>query len=171
MKLSMALPALLAGVALLSSCSTTTVVRAVQLDRLPFHGEAKAQLPPLAADTMRLHIYRPQALVGMWGSAIVIVDGQRMGDPSNPVVDNLLLPGTVFVVDTPARPTRVWWQQSGRGEEVDKAIELAPQASPRAYLRWELAPTYGYLRQVPEAEAAPALDALRFSGYVKLPVR
>lgn len=154
-------------VILMTGCASTVAVRTAQLSQLPLYADAKQTLPPPPTGTMRLVIYRPQALVGMLGSAIVVVDGHRMGDPANPVVDNRLQPGAVFVVDVPAKPTRVWWLQSGRVDE-DKAIELAPSSASRHYLRWTLAATHGHLSVVPEAQALPDLDGLRFSGYVRL---
>lgn len=152
----------------LIACSTTTVVRGVQQSRMTPYAEARADLRPQPADSMRLYIYRPQSIVGMWGNAIVIVDGMRMGNPANPTVENLLLPGAVFVVDTPAKPTRVWWDQSGRGEETQLVFELDPAASRVWFLRWDLKPTFGYLRTVDELQARGEIEPLGFSGYVNL---
>jgi hypothetical protein len=151
-----------------AGCSSTTVVRGLQQSRMTPYTEAKADLRPQPADAIRLYVYRPQALVGMWGNAIVIVDGTRMGNPANPTAENLLLPGSVFVVDTPARATRVWWVQSGRGEETELALTLDPAQSRVWYLRWELKPTYGYLRRVDEAQAHAEIESLGLSGYVNL---
>jgi hypothetical protein len=152
----------------LGGCSNVPLIRAVQLDRLEPFSEAKAKLPPLAPDSIRLYIYRPQGLAGMAGNAIVVVDGNRMGNPARPTVENLLLPGAVFVVDTPARRTRVWWEQTGQGDESGKAIELTPESSRAWYLRWNLKPTYGYLELVQEQQALPEIEPLRMSGYVDL---
>ena len=152
----------------LSACSTTSVVRGVQQSRMTPYAEARADLRPQPADSMRLYVYRPQSVVGMWGNAIVIVDGMRMGNPADPTVENLLLPGAVFVVDTPAKPTRIWWVQSGRGEESELAFELDPSRARIWFLRWDLKPTYGYLRTVDESLARGEIEPLGFSGYVNL---
>jgi hypothetical protein len=165
-----AVAGLVAGVVAgaISGCSSTTLIRAAQQSRMTPFAEAKAQLPPQPADAMRLYVYRPQALAGMWGNAIVIVGGTRMGNPANPTADNRLLPGAVFVVDTPARSTRVWWEQAGRGEETELAFELDPAKSRVWFLRWDLKATYGYLRPVDEAQARAQIEPLGFSGYVNL---
>jgi hypothetical protein len=131
--------------------------------------EAKAKLAPLAPDSIRLFVYRPQALLGMAGSAIVVVDGNRMGNPERPTIENLLLPGAVFVVDTPSKRTRVWWEQAGQGDESGRAIEINPDSSRTWYLRWDLKPTYGYLQVVQEKQALPEIESLRMSGHVTLP--
>ena len=158
----------LSCLAVLSGCTNVPLIRATQLERLEPYSQAKATLPPLGESAIRLYIYRPQTVVGMMGNPIVVVDGQRMGNPSNPTIENLLLPGTVFVVDTPAKPTRVWWEQGGQGDESSKAIALTPEAARTWYLRWDLAPTHGYLQPVPEPQALAQLDSLRLSGYVNL---
>lgn len=156
------------SVSVLAGCSTTTVVRGVQQSRMTPFAEAKADLRPQPPDAIRLYIYRPQALVGMWGNAIVLVDGKPMGNPANPTVENLLLPGAVFVVDNPARITRVGWVQPGRGEETELVLDLDPTKSRVWYLRWDLKPTYGYLRRVDEAQALAEIASLGLSGYVSL---
>jgi hypothetical protein len=152
----------------LAGCSTTTVVRGVQQSRMTPFAEAQAGLRPQPADAMRLYIYRPQTVVGMWGNAIVLVDGKHMGNPANPTVENLLLPGAVFVVDTPVKVTRVGWVQSGRGEETELVLDLDPAQSRVWYLRWDLRPTYGYLRRVDDAQAQSEIAPLGLSGYVNL---
>jgi hypothetical protein len=73
---------------------------------------------------MRIFVYRPQAFIGMSGTAVVIIDGKWMGDVKHSFDNNLLLPGAVFIVDTPSDVARVWWYQGGKGEETDKALSL-----------------------------------------------
>ncbi len=163
-----ALPILISVLAPLSGCSNVPLVRANQLDKLEPYSRAKASLPPMAQGAMRLYIYRPHAFVGLFGNAIVTVDGHRMGNPSNPTLENLLLPGTVFVVDTPAKPILVSWEQGSQGNDPGKAISLPPEPGRTSYLRWDLAPTRGYLQPVPESEALPQIEPLRMSGYVSL---
>jgi len=153
---------------LLGGCSNVPVIRAVQLGRLELFKEAKTKLPQLAPDAIRLYVYRPQAVVGLMGNAIVVVDGRRMGNPESPTLENLLLPGAVFVVDTPARRTLVGWQQAGQGDESSKAIELTPELSRIWYLRWDLKPTSGYLQRVEEQQALSEIEPLRLSAYVSL---
>jgi hypothetical protein len=135
---------------------------------MPRYAQARSELPALRDDAVRLYIYRPQAIVGMWGAPVVLVNGSRMGNPSNPVAENLLLPGAVFVVDTPARATRATWIQSSRGEETDKAIDLDPQSARTVYLRWDLKPTYGYLQPIEPKQALAEIESLGFTGYVNM---
>jgi hypothetical protein len=151
-----------------TGCGNPTLVRLEQQAELPGYLDATSTIPAQAENTMRLYIYRPQSMVGMWGSAIVIVNGAWLGDRNNPVIENKLIPGAVFVVDVPAAPARVWSYQSGRGEDLDSALELSPAQSRTWFLRWTLKPTYGYLRAVDEREALAELESLRFSGYVTL---
>lgn len=147
----------------LAGCSTTTEVQSVQNGR-----EALFPFPQQPAESIRLIIYRPQVLVGMWGKPVVFVNGQRMGNLGSPVTENHLQPGTVFVVDAPASLTRVGWSQSGQGEATDKAITYTGLAGARRYLRWTLKPTYGYLQEIDEASALEEIAVLRFSAYVNL---
>jgi hypothetical protein len=104
----------------------------------------------------------------MLGKAIVIVNGKWMGDPTDPIRKNLLLPASVFVVDAPTEVVRVWWAQGGRGEETDKALELSSTNARTWYLRWSLKADHGYLDPVSEERANSELTSLRFSGYVDL---
>lgn len=152
--------------ALLGACSSTSVVRAVQHERMaPF---ASIELPPLAEGSLRLFVYRPQALVGQWGAAIVIVNDQWMGNRADPVRENHLLPGAVFVVDVPAGPLRIGWYAPDRGRVADERIELAGIAGTQHHLRWTLLPTRGELQSVDAAQARRDIEALRFSAYVNL---
>lgn len=158
----LALLAIAAGI-VLAGCATTAAPQPGAAGR-----EALFPFPPQPPQSLRLIIYRPQVLVGMWGKPVIIVNGQRMGNPGSPVTDNPLLPGTVFVVDAPAARSRVWWWQSGQGEALDKAIAYAGLAGARRYLRWTLAPTYGHLVEVDEARAVEEIAPLRFSAYIDL---
>lgn len=151
---------------LLTGCSSTDVVRAVQHGSMAPYADIK--LPSQAPGTARIFIYRPQAIVGSRGSAIVIVDGKWMGNPANPIQENHLLPGSVFAVDSAAKLARVWWYQPGRGEEKDQVIEVSADRASRWYLRWDLKPTHGYLQPVDESTALKEIQGLRFSAYVNL---
>lgn len=165
-----ALAMLAATVGLLAGgCAEGPAARVVQIGRLEPFAEVKVKLPPLAPDSMRLYVYRPQAFLGWAGSAIVVVDGHQMGDPTRRMNENLLMPGAVFVLDTPAKPTRVWWEQGGQGDESGKAIEVSPSDSRTWYLRWGLKPTHGFLQIVQEEQAIAEIEPLRMSGYVTLP--
>jgi len=155
----------LAGI-LLNGCATNGESQSVRGSR-----EALFPFPQQPAESIRLVIYRPQVLVGMLGRPVVIVNGQRIGNPGSPVTENPLLPGTVFVVDAPASLARVWWWQSGQGEAADKAISYAGPAGARRYLRWTLSATYGYLQEVEEVPAIEEIASLRFSAYVNLLAR
>ncbi len=147
---------------------STMAVRSSQLNALKPYPAAITEIPPLPAGCTRIFIYRPQAFVGMAGTAVIIVDGKWLGDAEHPFDNNLLLPGAVFVVDSPAEIARVWWFQGGKGEESDKALSL-PSAEARTwYLRWGMKPTYGYLEITAEEKAVREIESLRFSGYVKL---
>lgn len=150
----------------LNGCSTTAEVQTA-------HGARQAlfPFPQQPVESIRLVIYRPQVLVGMWGKPVIIVNGQRMGNPGSPVTENHLQPGTVFVVDAPASLARVWWSQSGQGEATDKAISYTGLAGAKRYLRWTLMPTYGYLQEIDEARAIEEIGSLRFSAYVNLLAR
>lgn len=160
---------LLVAAPLLASCvSSTTIVRAVQHESLRPYSQARADLPPPTAGSLRLYIYRPQAIVGAWGGAIVIVNGRWFGDPANYITNNMLIPGAVFVVDVPDGTAHVTWAQPGRPQGTDKPLELSSASSPVAYLRWTLKPTYGLLEQVPAEQATREIDPLRFSGHVAL---
>jgi hypothetical protein len=134
------------------------------IDREPY-AAAKHRIPLRPNGYTRIYVYRPQALVGMFGSPVVIINGRWMGNPKTPS-DNLLLPGTVFVADASADVTRVWWHQEGKGEETDKAISLPLAEGSTWYLRWGMKPTYGFLEVVSEREAISEIERLRFSGYV-----
>jgi hypothetical protein len=65
--------------------------------------------PPQTSNSLRLVIYRPQTLVGMWGRPVVSVNGKMM---VTALSESLLDPGSVFVVDAPADHTQVAWLQS-----------------------------------------------------------
>ena len=104
----------------------------------------------------------------MSGTAVVIIDGKWMGDAKHSFDNNLLLPGAVFVVDTPADVVRVWWYQGGKGEETDKALSLRSTEGRTWYLRWGMKPTYGYLEITAEEKAVSEIESLRISGYVRL---
>jgi len=160
--------ALLVTLIAATGCADPTLIRLEQQAELPGYRDARSTIPAQTENTMRLYVYRPQSFVGMWGSAIVIVDGTWLGDRKNPLIDNKLIPGAVFVVDVPAAPARVWSYQSGRGEDVETALSLSPTVSRTWFLRWTLKPTYGYLRTVDEREALAELESLRFSGYVSV---
>ena len=159
---------MLAALIAVTGCGSPTLVRLEQQAELPGYREARPTIPVQAEDAMRLYIFRPQSMVGMWGSAVVIVNGAWLGDRENPLIDNKLIPGAVFIVDVPAAPARVWSYQSGRGEDRETALQLVPAQSRTWFLRWTLKPTYGYLTTVDEREASAELESLRFSGYVKL---
>lgn len=160
---------LVLAVSLLTSCaSTTTIVRAVQYESLQPYSQARASLPEGPAGSLRLYIYRPQAFVGMWGGAIVIVNGRWFGDPANYITDNMLIPGSVFVVDVPKGAARVTWAQPGRPEGTDMPLDLSSATSAVAYLRWTLKPSYGLLEQAPAEKGAREIESLRFSGHVTL---
>lgn len=155
---------LLAAVSIsLTGCSSTAEVQSTQNER-----QALFPFPQQPAESIRLIIYRPQVLVGMWGKPVIIVNGQRMGNPGSPVTENHLQPGSVFVVDAPASLTRIWWSQPSQGEANDKAISYIGLAGARRYLRWTMKPTYGYLQEVDEASAVEDIAPLRFSAYVNL---
>lgn len=145
-----------------------TWVRVGQQLALESYEKAKGTIPPQPPESVRLIIYRPQGIVGMFGKAIVIVNGKWMGNPADPIRQNMLLPASVFVVDVPTDVVRVWWVQAGRGEEVDKALELSSAKARTWYLRWSMKPEYGYLDPVDEERAKAELTSLRFSGYVNL---
>ena len=156
--------------ALSSGCLyAPALVRYSQVQALKPFAEAKGELPSLSPGHTRIFVYRPQRVVGMYGSAVVIVNGKWMGDAAHPSDNtNLLLPGAVFVVDSPADVTRVWWSQGGKGEEKDKALTLRAAETRTWYLRWGMAPTHGFLEVTPEDQAVGEIEPLRFSGYVKL---
>jgi hypothetical protein len=158
---------LLASVSIsLTGCSTTAEVQTTRNGR-----EALFPFPQQPAESIRLIIYRPQVLVGMWGKPVIIVNGERMGNPGSPATENHLQPGSVFVVDAPASLTRVWWSQPSQGEAGDKAISYVGLTGAKRYLRWTMKPTYGYLQEVDETSAAAEIAPLRFSAYVNLIAR
>lgn len=166
----------LAGLAvatLLSACAyaptwTAVGTRLYQQSQLEPYTTAKSKIPPQPDGHYRIYVYRPQTFVGMSGNAVVIVDGKWMGNINDPVHDNLLLPGTVFIVDSLADVTRVWWYQGGKGDESDKALSLPSADSRTWYLRWSLKPTYGYLETVSEQQPLTEIESLHFTGYVEL---
>lgn len=165
--------ALLAIAALSSGCTSvfvgsTIASRASQLNDLKPYATAKNEIPSSPPGYTRIFVYRPQAFIGMSGSAVVIIDGKWMGDAKHSFDNNLLLPGAVFVVDTPADVARVWWYQGGKGEETDKALSLRSTEGRTWYLRWGMKPTHGYLEITSEEKAVVEIESLRFSGYVRL---
>jgi hypothetical protein len=114
--------ALLALAILSSGCAYTPMMatmgaRASQHDALKPYAIAKNEIPSLPLGYTRIFVYRPQAFLGMSGTAVVIIDGKWMGDANHSFDNNLLLPGAVFVVDTPADVARVWWYQGGRAKK------------------------------------------------------
>ena len=155
---------------LLAACGTdTAAVRQQQQGAASDPAATRPSLlPPVPQGTLRLYIYRPQYFVGNWGRAIVIVNGRWFGNPQDPVQDNRMIPGSVFVVDVPQGKARVTWTQPGRPEGTDPALELSAATAPVAYLRWTLKPTYGHLEPVAEAQAAQEIAALRFTGHITL---
>jgi hypothetical protein len=157
----------------LSSCAyaptwTAAAVRESQHAKIEPYTVAKNEIPALPNGYTRLYIYRPQSFVGMLGQAIVIVNGKWMGDPENSFNNNLLLPGSVFIVDSPTDVTRVWWYQHGKGEEADKTISLSSKEARSWYLRWGLKFSSGYLETVPEQKGSVEIEPLRFSGYTRM---
>jgi hypothetical protein len=149
---------------LVAGCSTAAMVRPDQGSQsvlFPF--------PPQAADSIRLIIYRPQVLMGMWGKPAIIVNGRRMGIAGSTVSENFLQPGTAFVVDAPASLARVQWIQSGKTEPSEEAITYTGLAGAKRYLRWTLKPTYGHLAEVDEASALEEIRTIRpQAAYVNL---
>jgi len=145
--------------------------RVYQRSEIELFAVAKSKIPLLPIGYTRIYIYRPQVFVGMFGSAVVIINGKWMGDIKDPFDDNLLLPGAVFVVDSPVDVTRVWWYQTGKGEEAEKALLLKSTETRTWYLRWGMKPTYGYLETVSEQQALTEIEPLRFTGYVRLESR
>ena len=143
-------------------------VRLGQHAALEPYEKARGTIPPQPAESVRLIIYRPQGFVGMFGRAIIIVNGRWMGDPTDAIRKNLLLPASVFVVDAPTDVVRVWWAQPWRGEEADKALELSSAKARTWYLRWSMKSDHGYLAPVNREQADSELASLRFSGYVNL---
>jgi hypothetical protein len=144
----------------LAGCATTAGHAPSQRARL-----APPQQP---ADSIRLFIYRPQTLVGMMGKPAVLVNGRQMGIAGSPVNENLLQPGSVFVVDAPATLARVTWRQSGKAEPDGDEIVYQGLPGTQRYLRWTLKPTLGYLQEVDEAVAAKEIAPLYYNGYVNL---
>jgi hypothetical protein len=142
--------------------------RASQLNDLKPYAAAKNEIPSSPPGYTRIFVYRPQAFIGMSGTAVVIVDGRWMGDSKHSFDNNLLLPGAVFIVDTPSDVARVWWYQWGKGEETDRALSLRSTDGRTWYLRWGMKPTYGYLEITAEEKAVSEIESLRFSGYVRL---
>ena len=129
-------------------------------DQLEQYSQAAHQIPPLAAGFTRLFIYRPHVFVGLGGNAIVIINGHWIGDRDDPIKDNKLIPGTVFVVDVPSDQVKVWWYQNGK-EDFDKAFTVSSTTSQTHYLRWSLKPTYGYLDQVDQVKALEEISQLQ----------
>ena len=125
-------------------------------------------IPPKPTKSIRLFVYRPQRFVGWFGTAIIIVNGEWMGNADDPFHENMMLPGTVFVVDVPTDVVRVWWYKKGKGEEVARALELSSAKAKRWYLRWSMDLVDSYLVPIEEHQAIPDLNSLRFSGYVNL---
>lgn len=172
-KLPRLIVALLAIASLSSGCTpayigATIGSRASQLNDLKPYAAAKYEIPSLNPGYTRIFVYRPQTFIGMSGTAVVIIDGKWMGDKEHSFDNNLLLPGAVFIVDTPSDVARVWWYQGGKGEETDKALSLRSAEGRTWYLRWGMKPTYGYLEITAEQKAVTEIESLRFSGYVRL---
>jgi len=157
------LAVLVASGALFAGCSTAPEVQSPRPARL--------DLPSQAVDAIRLVIYRPQTLVGMWGKPIVLVNDRPMGVQGSPVNENFLQPGSVFVVDAPASLTRVRWLQSRQAQPGDDVITFQGLPGATRYLRWTLKPTSGFLHQVDERTAVEEIVALRYTGYVSLIAR
>ena len=161
-------------VATLSSGCTSVFVgstiasRTSQLNDLKPYAAAKNEIPSSPPGYTRIFVYRPETFIGMWGTAVVIIDGKWMGDKEHSFDNNLLLPGAVFVVDTPEDVSSVWWYQVGEGEETDKALSLRSTEGRTWYLRWGMKPTYGYLEITAEEKAVSEIESLQFSGYVRL---
>lgn len=126
---------------------------------------AERTLPSLKEGRTRIYFYRPQALLGFYGSPIVIVNGTWMGDKSD-WNRNLFLPGCVFVVDTDAPTVTVWLYQAGNEDTARKLV--LPGGSKIYYLRNRLHATYMDLESVDAQQAVPELMNLRLSGYVEL---
>jgi hypothetical protein len=143
---------------LLAGCATTS----------DFGQRARLEPPQQPMESIRLIIYRPQTLVGMLGKPVVFVNGQQMGIKGSPVNENLLEPGSVFVVDAPATLTHVSWLQSSKAQSRGEAITYQGLQGVKRYLRWTLKPTYGYLQEVDEVIAAEEIPPLRYTGYLDL---
>ncbi|MEW5787553.1 MAG: hypothetical protein AB1899_06845 [Pseudomonadota bacterium] len=144
------------GALLLSGCSTSVPVR------------PRIELPAQPGSSIRLVIYRPQTLVGMWGKPTILVNGQPMGIRGSPTNANFLAPGSVFVVDAPASLARVGWIQTGKTEPDAQEIVFRDLPGATRHLRWTLKPTYGYLQEVEAGSARDEIGPLRFTGYMDL---
>lgn len=122
----------------------------------------RLELPPQPEGSVRVHIYRPQGLVGMWGRPVILVNGQTL---KSTLSDSLLEPNSVVVADVPATKARVTWMQSAQAKENTDPIVLAAPPGSSVYLRWTLEPTFGYLQPVSESQAASEMGPLFFKGY------
>ena len=118
--------------------------------------------PPQPPDSLRLVIYRPQTLVGLWGRPVVVVNGRSM---ITTLKESMLNPGSVFVVDAPAALTQVQWIQSKQAELNPDPIVFTGLAGETRYLRWTLEPTFGYLQHVGEDLARIEMGPLFYTGY------
>jgi hypothetical protein len=164
--------AILLSAGLLVGCAVNPVFnfRYRQLATLPPYASAKAKLPPLPDKGIRIYFYRTSTLMlGAANDLLAIVNGRPMGNPTSRFDENLLLPETVFVVDSPQDTVRIAWVQDARPESVDAPIELHAVTGRAFYVRWTGKTGYAVLEQVDELKAVAELESLHFSGYVKLP--
>lgn len=140
---------------------------AINNDEVRMAQRPRFELPPQASDSIRLIIYRPQVLVGMWGRPVVLINGRKM---LGVLSESLLDPGSVFVVDAPAGSTQVTWLQARQTVPSAEPIVFKEQKGATRFLRWTLKPTYGYLELVTEEVARGEIGPLRYMGYRKVEV-
>lgn len=143
----------------LGACATGTESPS-QPRRMP-----RFELPQQPEGSVRLYIFRPQGIVGMWGRPVILINGQKL---VSTLTESLLDPNSVVVADVPADRIRVTWMQSSKSTENTDPLVLAGPAGSSLYLRWTLKPTSGHLQQVSESEARSELSPLFFKGYRNL---
>lgn len=140
----------------LAGCAHTRTHTAASAKRL------RVEPPPQPANSLRLIIYRPQQLVGVWGQPVIVVNGRKM---LTALSDSMLDPGSVFVVDAPAEHTLVEWIQSRKSKPSTQSLVINGLQQSTRYLRWTLKPTFGYLEPVTAAVARVEIGPLHYMGY------
>jgi hypothetical protein len=154
--------------ALLSGCAYTPLILGVastgtKVNALRAYADAKKDLGEFSS--LRIFVYRPQFFRGMAAAPIVVVNEKWMGSEADRL-DNLFLPGTVFVVDISGDLAHVRFFDQGKYDE--RTLSLSAAASRVWYLRWKPEWTKSFLEVVSADEAQSEIEPLQLSGHVRL---
>ena len=117
----------------------------------------------VASEKTRIYIYRPQSFLGAAARPRVIVNGKWIGGTTDPP-KTLLIPGSIFMIDSPTQQNSIWLQQ-GKSKEMEKPPLFSSEYGEDIYLRFSMKPTSSYLALVEKNTAMEEIQGLKFMGH------